>query len=98
MNMGCFGALDTKAQFQSAVDNAYSYLKKGGILLMANWVGGVRRPHHFNGKVHEPDVYVPTLKKAGFVIQELHTTSSVLTQETKAMGYSKIIWAVAKKE
>lgn len=99
MNMGCFGALDSEEQFQQAVNHAYAYLKKGGTLLMVNWVSprGNARPHRFNGKVYEPDIYVPSLKKAGFTIQELHITSTILSQETRDMGYESIIWAVAKK-
>lgn len=97
MNMGCFGALDTAEQFQKAVDNAYYCLKDGGTLLMVNWVGGVKRPHHFNGKVHEPYVYEPSMKKAGFEIQEMHITGKVLCKETRRMGYDKIIWAISNK-
>ncbi len=97
MNLGCFGALDTAKQFQAAVNHAYHYLKKGGTLLMVNWVGKANRPYHFNGKVHEPDVFAPSLKKAGFKIRELHVTSSVVSAETKKMGYKKIIWAVGEK-
>lgn len=97
MNLGSFGALNSPRQFQLAVNHAYSYLKKGGTLLMVNWVGAVKRPYNFNGKVYEPDVFKPSLLKAGFTIQELHLTGAVLSKETKKMGYSKIIWAVAKK-
>lgn len=97
MNLGCFGALDTTDQFQQAVNHAYHYLKKGGTLLMINWVGKVNRPHQFNGKVHEPNIFAPSMQKAGFKIQELHITQKVVSAETKKMGYKKIIWAVAKK-
>ena len=97
MNLGCFGALDTPEQFQRAVEHTYHYLKKGGTLLMVNWVGQVKRPFHFNGKVHEPDVFAPSMKKAGFKIQELHITGKVLSSATKRMGYERIIWAVGKK-
>ncbi|MDO8656879.1 MAG: class I SAM-dependent methyltransferase [Nanoarchaeota archaeon] len=97
INLGCFGALDTPDQFQSAVNNAHSYLKKGGTLLMVNWVGKVKRPFQFNGKIHEPDVFYPSMKRAGFTIQELHITRKILSKETMQMGYTKIIWAVAKK-
>jgi len=97
LNLGCFGALDTQEQFQKAVDHAYASTKNGGTLLMVNWVGHVWRPYKFNGKVNEPDVYEPTLRKAGFRIQELHTTSRVVSPDTRRKGYKQIIWAVARK-
>lgn len=99
MQIGCFGALDTEKQFQSAVDNAYGYLKKNGILLMVNWLdekAKVKRPFHFNGNVKMLDVYVSSLVKPGFKIKEMHTTSK-LSKETRKMGYNRIVWAVAKK-
>lgn len=96
MQIGCFGALDTNEQFQKAVTYAYSYLKKGGNFLMVNWIGEVKRPYNFNGKVDELELYKPSLKHAGFKITELHTTSK-LSKGTKTLGYKKIIWAVAKK-
>ena len=97
MNIGCFGSLDTAKQFQQALNHAYSYLKKGGTLLMMNWIGtNVKRPFHFNGKVDELSLYVPAMQKAGFKVKEIHLTSK-LSKETKEMGYQKIIWAVAKK-
>lgn len=97
MNLGCFGSLDTAEQFSKAVNHAHHYLKKGGTLLMVNWVGHVKRPYRFNGKVYEPDIFYPSLKKAGFKVQELHLVSSMVSAETKRMGYKKIIWAVGKK-
>jgi len=99
MNLGCFGALDTAEQFQAAVNHAYSYLKKGGTLLMINWVGKNKRPFQFNGKMSSitEQIYVPSMHKAGFKVQEVHTTARVLSGETKELGYDKIIWAVAKK-
>lgn len=97
MNLGCFGALNNEAEFRAAVRHAYSYLRPNGTLLMVNWVGQVRRPFHFNGHVHEPSVYEPSLEEAGFRIRELHTTSQVLADATRRMGYNQIIWAVARK-
>ncbi len=97
MNMGCFGALDTPEDFYQAVKNAYGYLKKGGTLLMVNWIGDVKRPYRFNGKIYEPAVYRPALEKAGFIIKELHFTAAAISPETRRMGYRGIIWAVAKK-
>ena len=99
MQIGCFGALDTQEQFQRAVNNAYSYLKPGGILLMVNWldeISKVKRPLQFNGKVNSLELYVPCLRHAGFRIRKMHTTSK-LGGETKRMGYTRIVWAVAKK-
>ena len=53
MQLGCFGCLDTEKQFQSAIDNAHSYLKPGGTLLMVTWLDGevtkVDREYNFNG-------------------------------------------------
>ena len=99
MQIGCFGALDTEEQFQSAIDNAYNYLKPGGTLLMVNWLdekAKVKRPFHFNGKVKMLELYKPSMKKAGFNIKEIHTTSKLST-ETRKMGYNRIIWSVARK-
>jgi len=95
MQIGAFGALDSAEQFQTAVNHAYRYLKPGGTLLMVNWVGNVKRPHHFNGKVDELTIFKPSLQQAGFRIIELHTTSSL--GASKKNGYKKIIWAVAEK-
>lgn len=97
MNMGCFGSLNSNDEFEAAVSNAYKYLKEDGTLLMINWIGDVSRPFNFNGKVDEEDIYIPALKNAGFKIDELHIQSDILSQETKDMGYKKIIWAIAKK-
>lgn len=99
MQIGCFGALDTKEQFQKAVSHAYHYLKKGSTLLMVNWLDErkkVKRPFHFNGKVNSLQLYKPCMKKAGFTIKEFHTTSRI-SNETKRLGYTRIVWAVAKK-
>ena len=99
MQIGCFGALDTKEQFQMAVDNAYSYLNPRGTLLMVNWLDEnkkVKRPFHFNGKVNSLELYVPCMTKTGFKIKEMHTTK-MLSKETKKMGYNRVVWAVAKK-
>lgn len=97
MQIGCFGALDTEEGFQTAVNIAYSYLKPDGKLLMVNWIGDAKRPYHFNGKVDVEKLYVPAMKKAGLDILECHTAKSVISKETKQMGYDKIIWAVGKK-
>jgi len=99
MQIGCFAALDTVEQFQTAVNHTYSYLKKGGTLLMMNWLdekGKVKRPYHFNGKVSALEIFEKSMKKAGFKIRELHTTST-LSKETKKLGYTRIIWTIAKK-
>jgi SAM-dependent methyltransferase len=99
MQIGCFGALDTKEQFQKAVNNTYAYLKPHGTLLMVNWLDTnfkVRRPFHFNGNVNSKELYVPCMENAGFDIREIHTTAKLST-ETKKLGYSGIVWAVARK-
>lgn len=100
MQIGCFACVDTPYEFQKAVDNAYSYLKKGGILLMLNWFNDkreVRRPFHFNGPVNAAKLYKPVLEKSGFRIKEIHVARSILCKETKRLGYNGIVWAVAKK-
>jgi len=99
MQIGCFAALDNKKQFQQAVNHTYDYLKKGGTLLMVNWMderSKVKRPYHFNGAVNAREVFIPSMQEAGYKIKEVHTTSN-LHPKTKKMGYTGIIWAVAKK-
>ena len=99
IQIGCFACLDTVEEFEKAVDHTYHYLNKNGTLLMVNWLDEkhkVLRPYHFNGKVNCRTIYKSSMEKAGFKVLELHTTSN-LSKETKKMGYTRIIWAVAKK-
>lgn len=102
MQLGCFGCLDTDEQFQAAVDNAYTYLKPGGTLLMVTWLDDkpaskVDREYHFNGDVNAKDLYIPCLEKAGFKIQDMHKLSSILSEDSKKMGYKKVLWAACRK-
>ena len=98
MQIGCFGGLANNKEFQHAVNNAVSYLKKGGTLLMVNWLDEkkkVKRPYNFNNKVRCLEIFKPSMKKAKLKIKEIHTTSKL--QGSKKLGYTRIVWAVAKK-
>lgn len=103
MQVGCFGCLSDFEDFQKAVNNTYAYLKKGGTLLMLNWSAAKLnedRPLNNNGKSkNEVDVlsaYKPAMLNAGYRILDLHTTTQ-LSDDSKRIGYDKIIWAVARK-
>lgn len=97
MALGCFGALKTVDQYQKAVDNAYAYLKPRGTFFILSWIGLVKRPYKFNGQVKDEEILIPCLKKAGFKIKEFHKTKSVISEDTKSLGYNQIMWAVAQK-
>lgn len=98
MALGCFGALKTVDQYQKAIDNVHAYLKAGGTFFILSWVGSVKRPYKFNGPVKDEEILIPCLKKAGFKIKEFHKTKSVISEDTKSLGYHEIMWAVVHKE
>lgn len=97
MALGCFGALSTNDEYQKAIKNVYGYLKKGGTFFILSWIGSVKRPYKFNGPVKDEEILIPCLKKAGFKIKEFHKTKSVISEDTKNLGYNEIMWAIARK-
>ena len=90
MQIGAFGTLRSAKEFETAVRNSYHYLKRGGRLLMVNWVGR-------KGEIDCSRMYKPSLEKAGFRILEMHSTSIGFNRYSKKEGYKKLIWAVAEK-
>ncbi len=98
MQIGCFGCLGTRKDFELAVKNAYRYLKDRGTLLMVNWEIGEdpNRPYYADRPLEVGKLYVPALREAGFEIKRLGSMSR-LKKESKDAGFSKMIWAVARK-
>ncbi len=92
MQIGCFGTLSSVAEFQLAVSNSYSYLKKRGTLLMVNWV-----EKREGRSLDCSKLYRPSAKIAGFKKIETHSMSRGLSHYSKREDYSKIAWAVAKR-
>src|SRR3989344_337630 len=97
MALGCFGALKTTDQYKKAINNVYAYLKHGGTFFILSWIGSVKRPYKFNGPVKDEEILIPYLKEAGFKIKEFHKTKSVISKDTKSLGYHEIMWAVTQK-
>lgn len=101
MQIGCFGCLDSREDFQKAINNAYAYLKRGGTLLMVNWLGDKHDPddmkNRFDGDIGILDIYIPSLERAGFKVKKFHKVSAVLSKWTREMGYDQMIYAVCKK-
>lgn len=97
MALGCFGALRTTNQYQKAINNVYAYLKRGGTFFILSWIGSVKRPYKFNGPVKDEEILTSCLKEAGFKIKEFHKTKSIISEDTKNLGYHEIMWAVAQK-
>ncbi len=68
---------------------------------MVNWeIGEDRedpnRPYYADRPLEVGNLYVPALREAGFEIKRLGSMSR-LKKESKDAGFSKMIWAVARK-
>jgi len=101
MQLGCFGCLNSNKDFEAAVSHAYHYLKKGGTLVMVNWLDEKHKAdkrYGFNpgGHASSLKMYKPSMKKAGFKIKEFHVTSN-MSPFSKKLGFTRMIWAIAKK-
>ena len=101
MQIGCFGALDSYEQFNTAIINANHYLKKGGVLIMANWIQTSfgDRPFSFNGKVSSylnKANYNYGIRSTGMRIIKYGEFKKI-SDLSKKQGYSSILYAVAKK-
>ncbi|MCL5429990.1 MAG: class I SAM-dependent methyltransferase [Candidatus Marsarchaeota archaeon] len=101
MQIGCFGCLGTAKRFQKAVENAYKHLKKDGTLLMMNWEERVpgespNEPYYTSAPIDCAPLYVPALRNAGFHMTHVHSFRK-LKKDSKDVGFTRIIWAVAKK-
>ena len=73
-------------------------IKDRGTLLMVNWEIGEdpNRPYYADRPLEVGNLYVPALREAGFEIKRLGSMSR-LKKESKDAGFSKMIWAVARK-